>query len=285
MAIEYLYDGNPGRPDQHYTPYYYLEGEVVFDDSKLSLYIRNKFQASFPAVETADPSSAEMSKGEWDFSRTADSGTRGFSPLPANMNYTTLRRIQQNFKNHIFSNLSLSLFKNPDLKIVSEPEESEDAFRHRCRELVEKMIEKDVEKLKTKYERKVDRIEDRVDREKIKIKRLETELSSKKTEELLSLGESVLGLFLGSRSTRGLSSAARKRRSTSSASNRLDLQKTKVSQLEEDLLELQEELEDKVADIEDTYYEKADNIELFDVRLEKDDIIIAKQAILWKLTR
>lgn len=285
VPVEYLYDSNPAGPDLHYSPHYYLEGEVVFDETSLGLYIRNKFQASFPAVETADPSIAQMAKGEWEFSRSADAGTRGYSPLPANMNYTTLRRIQQNFKNHLFSSLSLSLYKNSELKIVSEPEESEDAFRHRCRELVEKMIEKEIEKLKKNYERKIDRIEDRVDREKIKIERLEKELSSKKTEELLSLGESVLGLFLGSRSTRGLSSAARRRRTTSSASNRLDLQKTKVSQLEEDLLEIQEELEDKVADIEDTYYEKADNIELFDVRLEKDDIIIAKQAILWKLAR
>ena len=285
VAIEYLYDSNPGGPGNYYSPYHYLEGEVVFDDSKLGLYIRDKFQASFPAVETADPATADMSKGEMEFSRTADSGTRGFEPLPANMNYTALRRIQQAFKNHLFSNLSLNLFQNSALKIVSEPEESEDAFRHRCREVVEKMIEKEIEKLKKKYERKIDRIEDRVEREKIKINRLEKEVSSKKTEELLSIGESVLGLFLGSRSTRGLSSAARRRRSTSSTSNRLDLQKTKVSQFEEEMLELQEELEDKMADIEDNFYEKADNIELFEVRLEKDDIIVAKQAILWKLKK
>ena len=46
---------------------------------------------------------------------------------------------------------------------------------------------------------------------------------------------------------------------------------------------LQEELEDSVADIEDLFYEKADNIEPFEVRLEKNDIIISRQAILWKL--
>ncbi len=285
MAIEYLYDSIPAGSENYYSPYHYLEGEVVFDDTALSLYIRNKFQAWFPAVETPDPAEAEMSKGEIEYSRDADTIVQGFEPLPPNVNFTSIRRIQQAFKNHLFSTLSLNLFKNSELKLVSEAEESEDAFRHRCREVVEKTIEKEVEKLKNSYERKIDRLEDQVEREKIKTTRIEKEVSSKKTEELLSLGESVLGLFLGSRSTRGLSSAARRRRTTSSASNQLDLQKTKVSQLEEDLLALQEELEDKVADIEDTFYEKADNVELFEVRLEKDDILVSKQAILWKLKK
>jgi len=61
------------------------------------------------------------------------------------------------------------------------------------------------------------------------------------------------------------------------------LKKTKLSQLEEEIVTLQEELEDKVADIEDLFYEKADNIEPFEVRLEKNDIVISYLAILWKL--
>ena len=64
----------------------------------------------------------------------------------------------------------------------------------------------------------------------------------------------------------------------------MKLQKEKVSQLDEELGLLQEELEDKVADIEDAYYDKADKIEPFEVRLEKNDIVISRQAILWKLT-
>ena len=53
--------------------------------------------------------------------------------------------------------------------------------------------------------------------------------------------------------------------------------------LDENGCGVKEELEDKVADIEDLFYEKADNIEPFEVILEKNDIIISHQAILWKL--
>ena len=162
-------------------------------------------------------------------------------------------------------------------------DEAEESFRTRCRDVVEKMIDKEIEKLKDTYERKIERLEDRIEREKIKVQRLKKEARSKRTEEFLSIGESVLGIVLGGKSIRGLATAARRRRSSSSASDRAKLGKTKLSQLEEDILELQEELEDKIADIEDKHYETADKVEPFDVRLEKEDIIIARQSILWKL--
>ena len=130
---------------------------------------------------------------------------------------------------------------------------------------------------------KINRIQDKIDRERLKIERLEREHKSKRTEEFISAGETVLGFLLGSKSRRGFSAAARRRRVTSSASDRVKLEKTKLSQLEEEIVTLQEELEDKVADIEDLFYEKADNIEPLEVKLEKNDIIISHQAILWKL--
>ncbi|MCU0284824.1 MAG: hypothetical protein MUF15_00370 [Acidobacteria bacterium] len=82
---------------------------------------------------------------------------------------------------------------------------------------------------------------------------------------------------------RGLSSAARKRRATANSGHKEQESKQKVANMDEDLALLKEEMENHVADIEDSFYEKADRVEPFDVRLEMNDIIIARRALLWRL--
>lgn len=281
--IEYLYESSADSRGKCYSPYLYLQGEVIFDDNQLGVYVRKKYFTSVPMEANIDWRESQLEEKEIEYSSEPDPGVLGYETLKTKLNYSALRRMQSLFKNYLFSQQVLSLLINRNLKLVSEVDETEEAFRTRCREVVEKMIDKEIEKLKDTYERKIERLEDRIEREKIKVQRLKKEARSKRTEEFLSIGESVLGIVLGGKSVRGLATAARRRRSSSSASARAKLGKTKLSQLEEDILQLQEELEDKIADIEDKNYETADKVEPFDVRLEKEDIIIARQSILWKL--
>jgi hypothetical protein len=281
--IEYLYESSADSRSKFYSPYLYLQGEVIFDDNQLGIYVRKKYFTSVPMEANIDWRESQLEETEVEYSSEPDPAVMGFETLKTKLNYSGLRKMQSSFKNYLFSQQVLRLLINRNLKLVSEVDESEGAFRTRCRDVVEKMIDKEIEKLKDTYERKIERLEDRIEREKIKVRKLKKEARSKRTEEFLSIGESVLGIVLGGKSIRGLATAARRRRSTSSASDRVKLGKTKLSQLEEDILQLQEELEDKIADIEDKYYEKADKVEPFDVRLEKEDIIIARQSILWKL--
>ena len=70
---------------------------------------------------------------------------------------------------------------------------------------------------------------------------------------------------------------------TSAAGDKVKLGKIKLPQFEEELIKLKEDLEDEIADIEDKFYEEADNLDIFEVRLEKEDIIISSQSILWRL--
>ena len=281
--IEYLYESSADSRGKSYSPYLYLQGELIFDDNQLGIYVRKKYFASVPMEANIDWRESKLEETEVEYSSEPDTGVLGYETLKTKFNYSALRNMQTSFKNYLFAQHVLKLLINRDLKLVSEVDEAEEAFRTRCRGVVEKMIDKEIEKLKDTYARKIERLEDRIEREKIKVQKLKKEASSKRTEEFLSIGESVLGVLLGGKSVRGLATAARRRRSTASASDRVKLGKTNLSQLEEDILQLQEELEDKIADIEDKHYERADKIEPFDVRLEKEDIIIARQSILWKL--
>jgi hypothetical protein len=283
IPIDSIHEIGARSPAPYYSPRYYLEGEVIFDDHTLGIYIRKKYAASIPISLIVEWKNAEFFDTPPEFSDSPLPGIRGYEPFGITVNYSTLRKIQTSFKDYLYSNKTLNLLINRKLNLVSELDETEKTFQQRCREVMEKTIDKEVEKIKSKYDRRVERIEDKIANEKLRIQNLKTEHKSKTMEEIMSIGETVLGVLLGSKSRRGFSTAARRRRMTSTAASKIKMRKLKLSQLEEDLLDFQEELEDLIADIEDNHYDKADQVEDFEIRLEKDDIIVSKQNILWKL--
>lgn len=282
-SLEPLFDHHAGSANGHYSAYFYLDGEVIFDDQPLALYIRKPFHAVAPLAAVIDWKKECISDTPVEYDTTAMENVEGFEPLNVKVDYTLVKRLLSSFKEFLFANHSLSLFVNKELNLVSQENETREAFNQRCRDVVEKMIDREVEKIKNSYETKIRRIEDKIETEKLKVDRLAQEHRSKQTEELISVGETVLGMFLGSKSMRGLSSAARRRRATANTGHKEQEVKQKVANMDEDLALLKEELENRVADIEDSFYEKADRVEPFDVRLEMNDIIIARRALLWRL--
>ena len=283
IQIKNLFESSPDSSNKFYSPYFLLKSEIVFDESRYSLSIREKYTVEIPAYKETEEFT--LKKEAKEYSSEPDENVLGFKPFSKKINYSEITKIKKKAKNYIFSTQTLKLFINRDLKLISKPEESEDDFKFRCREIVERKIDKEVEKIKDSYERRIERIRDRIERERVRLEKLKGEYNNKKIEEYISIGETVLGLLLGSKSRRVLSTAARKRRMTASTKGRIREGEMKISQYEEELESFKEELEDKVAEIEDRYYEIADNIERYEVRLEKDDIIISDVFILWKLER
>jgi len=283
IPLDYLFDHRSGVATGHYTSYFYVDGEVIFDDQPLGLYIRKPFFASAPLDAVINWKKEYITEAKPEYDTAAMVKTDGYEPLKIKVDFPSLKRFQASFKEFLFANFTLSLFVNKDLNLVSNPGETREAFNQRCRDVVEKMIDREIDKIKDSYESKIKRIEDKIDSEKLKVERLSKDHRSRQTEEILSVGESVLGMLLGSKSIRGISSAARRRRITADSGHRAREGKEKLDNMDEDLESLKEELEDRVADTEDAFYKKADQIETFDVRLETNDIIVTRQALLWRL--
>jgi len=77
----------------------------------------------------------------------------------------------------------------------------------------------EVDELRDKYQKTLDRLKERLSREEQGLARDRADYEGRKREELLSAGETVVGMLgiFGRRSSRGLSTAARKRRLTTKA--------------------------------------------------------------------
>ncbi len=280
-GISALYEQG-GQEKFIYRPHLYIEADVVFDDQRAGLYLRKTYRAALNLSGELDWGKAEFLSQPPEASSQPDERALGFEPLPFKLDYRTISKLQSQFKNHLLAEEAIKIYHNPELRLFSEIDEDEVSFRLRCRQVVERMIDREVEKLREKYEERIQRLEDRLEREREKIAMLETELAALKTEEIISAGETVLSILLGSRSRRGLSAAARKRRMIQAKKARIEMEESRAEQLEEEIARLKEELEDEIAAIEDAYYEKADKIEPYEIKLERNDIIIDHTCLLWR---
>ncbi|MCU0284823.1 MAG: DUF87 domain-containing protein [Acidobacteria bacterium] len=161
-ALEPLFDHRTGAAQGHYSPYFYLDGEVIFDDQPLGLYIRKPFHAAAPLAAIIDWKKEYIGDTPVEYDKTTMENIEGYEPLDVKVDYTLVKRFLSTFKEFLFANHSLSLFVNKELNLVSQENETREVFNQRCRDVVEKMIDREVEKIKNSYETKIRRIEDKI---------------------------------------------------------------------------------------------------------------------------
>jgi hypothetical protein len=135
--------------------------------------------------------------------------------------------------------------------------------------------------LRKKYEARLDSARDQIDRAMEKVEDARLDVDTRKQEEMMSGAGTVLGVLLGRKNTRSLSTATSKRSMTRKAERRLDSAQRKVGEEAEDLAELEADFAEDVAEIASHWAEKATDVENLEVGLEKTDISIESLVIGW----
>jgi hypothetical protein len=200
------------------------------------------------------------------------------SDLGASKRHTALK---DEFSDYLYYNSSVMLRYNPHLKLYSEMGESEEAFQRRCRKGAEKARDAEAKTLAAKYKRELDRLEDRLEREERELDEDKIEHDARKQEELLSGVESVFGLLTGSRSSRRLSSASRKRRMTRQAKADVKESEEAIEKLEERIEELEQEAKAELEELDAKWRELIDELEEVEVRPRRADVRIDLFALAW----
>ena len=109
----------------------------------------------------------------------------------------------------------------------------------------------------------------------------EAEASARKRETLVSIGESVVGMFLGRRSSRTASSSLRRMRMSSSAKMRAEEAEENVEALQAEVQAMNEELAEEVAEITAKWDQAALELEEVIVNPRRADVEISYVAIGW----
>ncbi len=196
-----------------------------------------------------------------------------------------LKRYAGDFADYLYADQTLELLYSPVLKLYGRSGEAERDFMARLQQAARERRDDEVDKLRKKYATQINRIEDRLDREQAELSQDEAEYSSRKTEEMVSGAETVIGMLgLFGRRKRSLSSSMTKRRLTSTAKADIQESKTEIARLEKELAVIQQDLESEIARIGQSWTDAIENVETFKVKPRKTDCQVDLVALAWTPT-
>lgn len=208
-----------------------------------------------------------------------------FAPLPSQLNSSAkLKAIERAFADYLYHEQVLNLLYIPALKLYAEPGESERDFIARAQQIARENRDAEVEKLRQKYQLKLDRLEDQLAREQRELSKDRTEYEARKREELLSAGETVigmLGIFGRRRSTTTLSRAATKRRLTASAQADIKESEEQIARLQAEIENMRREMELEAEALSQKWASILDKVETYPVRPGRGAVQVLMTALAW----
>ena len=261
---------------------------LLYDDTKAKLRHEEEWEAVlYPLtdplrVEDAIP----VDYDERDFLPAPPSDATYELPEADIKSTTFFKAAKKEVADYMYRSKTVTVYRNPSLKLYSRIGESEQDFTERCRKEADNLEDAAASKLRDTFNTRIKRTRDMLERAEDRLEELEVNHSARKTDELLSGVGAVMTMFLGGkRSSRSIATelrrASSKRKQTrktsqqiSSASNRVE---EKLGQLED----LENDLADKLLVLDEEWETKATNIEELEVGLEKTDIKVDELKLVW----
>jgi hypothetical protein len=179
-----------------------------------------------------------------------------------------------------------TLWRNKALKLVSRPGETQEQFAARCAEAATAEGDKEEVALRAKFEDRIARAQDAIEVARDRVEQTKTAQQTRRSEELLTGATSLLDAFLGGkrsarRIARSVSGAASRRGRSSEAAQRVETAENRVQDKVDALTDLQNDLADALAAIDEKWDAKAADVEAVEVPLEKGDIDITALMLVW----
>lgn len=267
-----------------YVPAVMGTGSVQFIDQRRNVDDMEEF------ILFLEPTKAGIVS--WDQAKTLDimpaeflttpAPDSSFNQLPQSMNEPReLNRLEKELTDHIYRTSTITLSYSPVLKIHSRPTEPERDFQLRLTQEAREQRDAEVDKLTRKYEKKLDSLERKREQAELSLDKKKTKASARKTEIAVSVGESVVGMFLGRRSTRAASTALSKYRQSKTAQIDVKEAEEKVGALQEEMAALEKELTEETERITRKWDESLQELQEIAIRPRKSDINVKMVAVAW----
>jgi len=205
-----------------------------------------------------------------------------FDELPESINQSTeYTALKKDLADHLYRSSSVTLLYSPVLEAYSQPNESERDFRVRLQQTAREERDADVDKVSERYEKRLGQLQDRLRRAEATLARREADVAARKQATMVSVGESVVGMFLGRRSTRVASTALSKHRQTTMAKFKVEEAEEAIEALQQEIKELEEELQEQAAAVRDRWEEALVEFEEVPVTPRRQDIQVDLLGLAW----
>ncbi len=256
---------------------------LTFDDRYAEIDHDEVWEAVyFPIGDDFDPSAAHsVDHDERDFlSKPPADATFVIPEVPIHSK-RWFSGISGDIRTHLYRNRAVQVFKNPSLKVYGRIDEATDEFEARCSRLADDRADAAVAALTKKYATRIDRARDQLDTALEKVADARLDADTRKQEEIISGAGTVLGVLLGRRNTRSISTATSKRSMTRKAERRLHAAQRKVGNEMDDIDELERDMAKDVHEIAAEWANQAAEIETIEIGLEKTDVSVDSLSLVW----
>ena len=205
-----------------------------------------------------------------------------FAPAPEKVNNANdLKNAAKDLSDWLYYNSDLELKVHEELDIHQEPGENERDFKIRLQQAAREARDAEVDKLRGKLQSQIDRVTEKLRKEERELAGDQADYESRRSQEWIGIGESVLGFVLGRRSSRALSNAASKRRMTVQARQDIEESEDQIAELKDDLKELEAQIKEGADEITLRWAKSIDNLSVEAVKPRRTDVNVELTALAW----
>ncbi len=206
-----------------------------------------------------------------------------FGELPQSVNSSReIAGMQKKLADMLYYSAREAIAIHPDLDIFQHPGETRRDFLIRLNQAARERRDADVDKLQEKYRTQIDRIEDKLRKEERELAEDEMEHQNRRNSELIGIGETVLGLFLGRKSSKGLSGALNRRRMTAKAKADIDESHEEIADLKDDIRALESALENEIRTITSRWERVEAELVNEELSPRRTDIDVQAVTVVWR---
>jgi len=189
-------------------------------------------------------------------------------------------------KDYLYQSRTLSVLRSNDLKLTSQPGESERDFRARAAQAAREHRDEAKERLQARYAAKLDTLQNKIHTAEARVAREKSELRDASLATTVSLGESILGSLFGRKlfSRTNLSKVSRTARTAGKAKQQhADVAQAEaaLARLQAERAELNSKLEEELAKIASEYHPDRLKLETVAIRPRKSDIQVEAVRAVW----
>ena len=259
-----------------------------YDDSAANVDEQEEFEAVYGPLDGGLDlaSETQVDYDDRDFSTEPPAGAAFVLPQASVGEAKFFAQTAKDIQRHLVDRRPLELQRNRALKLVSRPGESAEDFAQRCDAAAQERADAEAAKIKDRLEAKRDRLDKALAQAQRRVEELDTDTRTRQANELISGAGAVLGaLFGGRRSTRSmasaLGSATSRRGMTARTSERKQTAEEKVDATQDDLAQLEQEILDEVAEIDERWKATAAEVDTLTIRLEATDVRVLETRLVW----
>jgi hypothetical protein len=278
-------ENEPKNAKTVYQPMILGVAQVRFLDSKTR--IDTTKDVAFLTSITNDPvpvdwnNSKEANVKVSELGNTALEGVP-FADLPSAAlvarNYSSWER---DFSDWLFRTQKLPLLKSENLNEFSKPEETDRDFRIRLQQIAREQRDQQVEKLRRKYSSDFARLDERIRRAQATFEKHEAEAKGQKYQAAVSFGATLLGSFLGRRTSGSATRTAREIGRSMKESKDIAGAEANLKALQQERANLETQFQSEVNVLETKTNPLTENLTTVSITPSKTNLSIRLVTLVW----